>query len=342
MASAISRGQAFSAINTASARSVVPPGLVTARRSAAASSVLAASNAPEPATVTRASCRAKAAGKLFIGFAAFYVNPDNWHPFIPENTGQFGKFGVSGIFQAATIVFFAYLGFDAVSVAAQETKNPARDVPIGIFGSLLISTVLYIAVSLVLTGVVPYQLLGVAQPIAVGIAATGLSWLETVVEIGTLAGLTTVILVMLYAQPRILFSMASDGLLPAVCAKVHPVYRTPYVITIITGGACAICAGLLPIALLAELTSIGTLFAFVIVSVGVGVLRRKRPDLPRKFRVPGGPYLVPGLCALSSTALMCTGTRGTLVRLFVWMALGLLIYFGYSRKQSKLASMQAS
>lgn len=274
----------------------------------------------------------------FIAFAAPFVKPENWHPFIPENQGVFGKYGWSGIFQGATMVFFAYVGFDAVSTAAQECKNPQKDLPIGILGSLAVCTVLYILVSAILTGVVPYTQLSVPHPIALGIQATGIHWLSLAVEIGAIAGLSSVMLVMLMGQPRIFFSMANDGLFPAVAAKVHPKYGTPHITTIITGVVCAIAGGLLPIDILGELTSIGTLFAFVLVSLGVMILRIKRPDLKRSFKVPGGTYFVPICGVISSGVLMYTATTATIVRLFAWMALGLIIYFAYSRKHSKLRS----
>ena len=272
----------------------------------------------------------------FIAFAASYVRPENWQPFIPENQGTFGKFGISGIFQGATMVFFAYIGFDAVSTAAQETRNPQRDLPIGILGSLAVCTVLYIAVSLILTGVVPYTQLNVPHPIAVGIAATGIGWLEFAVEIGAIAGLTSVMLVMLLGQPRIFFSMAVDGLFPRVATRIHPRFGTPHITTVITGVICAVAGGMLPIDVLAELTSIGTLFAFVLVSLGVMILRLKRPDIPRSFRVPGGAYTIPILGALTSGLLMYTATTHTIVRLFVWLAIGLVFYYFYGRRYSKL------
>jgi APA family basic amino acid/polyamine antiporter len=273
---------------------------------------------------------------LFIAFAARFVRTENWHPFVPPNEGTFGRYGVSGVLQGATMVFFAYIGFDAVSTAAQETRNPQKDLPKGILGSLAICTVLYIAVSLILTGVVSYKKLSVPHPIAVGVEATGQRWLATAVEIGAIAGLSSVMLVMLLGQPRIFFSMAHDGLLPPGAAKIHPRFGTPYVTTVVTGVLCAVAGGVLPIEILAELTSIGTLFAFVLVSLGVMILRRRRPDVPRGFKAPGGPYLVPLCGALTSGTLMYTATTATIIRLFVWMAMGLAVYFFYGRKHSKL------
>ncbi len=272
----------------------------------------------------------------FVAAAAPFIRPENWQPFVPPNQGQFGAFGASGVFQAASIVFFAYIGFDAVSTAAQECKRPQRDLPIGIIVSLLVSTLLYIIVALVLTGVVSYTLLNVPDPIDVGVAQTGYGWLQILVDIGAIAGLTSVMLVLLLGQPRIFLAMARDGLLPPWAAKVHPKLRTPYVTTAITGSACAVVGGLLPIDILSELTSIGTLFAFLLVCLGVMVMRRKRPDLPRAFKVPFGPYLIPLLGAGSAALLMYTATTSTLIRLFVWMLVGLIIYFAYGRRHSKL------
>lgn len=277
---------------------------------------------------------------VFIAAAAPFIRPENWQPFVPPNQGQFGSFGASGVFQAASIVFFAYIGFDAVSTAAQECKRPQRDLPIGIIVSLLVSTLLYIIVAMVLTGVVSYTQLNVPDPIDVGVAQTGYGWLQILVDIGAIAGLTSVMLVLLLGQPRIFLAMARDGLLPPWAAKVHPKLRTPYVTTAITGSACAVVGGLLPIDILSELTSIGTLFAFLLVCLGVMVMRRKRPDLPRAFKVPFGPYLIPLLGAGSAALLMYTATTATLTRLFVWMMVGLMIYFTYGRRHSKLNGWQ--
>jgi len=273
---------------------------------------------------------------LFIGFGLAYINRENWEPFVPPAAGP-GKYGWDGILRGAGVIFFAYIGFDAVSTAAQETKNPQRDMPIGILGSLAICTVLYIAVALVLTGIVKYTELNVPDPIAVGInaAGPGLAWLRPIVKIGAIAGLSSVILVMLLGQPRIFYTMSKDGLLPLVFSRVHPKFRTPYLASALTGVAAMVFAGLLPIGLLGELVSIGTLLAFAIVCAGVLVLRYTDPDRPRPFRTPLVP-VVPAAGILACFYLMSGLPVDTWARLIIWMAIGLAIYFLYGRRHSKV------
>lgn len=274
---------------------------------------------------------------LFIIFGAGYVITDNWEPFIPENKGTFGQFGISGILRASGVIFFAYIGFDAVSTAAQEAKNPQKDMPWGILGSLLICTVIYIMVGFVMTGMVHYTQLDTAAPIAVAVdsAGGGLDWLKTPIKMGAIAGLSSVILVMLMGQPRIFFAMSNDGLLPKFFSAVHPRFKTPYISTLITGAAAMVIAGIGPIKLLGELVSIGTLFAFAIVCAGVLVLRYTRPEIPRPFKTPLFP-LIPILGVLSAIGVMATLPGDTWIRLFSWMALGLVIYFVYGMNNSKL------
>jgi basic amino acid/polyamine antiporter, APA family len=270
---------------------------------------------------------------VFILAGSFHMHYANWHPLIPPNTGEFGHFGWSGVFRGAAVVFVAYIGFDAVSTVAQETKDPQRSMPVGIIGSLAICTILYVLVALVLTGVVHYPLLNVPDPIAVGIDATRLLWLIPVVKVGAIAGLSSVILVMMMGQPRIFWSMASDGLLPAYFAKVHPRFRTPYVTTLVTGAIVAISGGLLPINVLAEMVSIGTLLAFVLVCAGVWAMRRSHPALERPFRTPWVP-VIPILGMGSCLYLMASLPLATWIRLLLWMAIGLVIYFSYGRPRS--------
>jgi len=274
---------------------------------------------------------------IFIAIGFAFVKSANWHPFIPENTGEWGQFGWSGILRGAGVIFFAYIGFDAVSTAAQEAKNPQKHMPIGILGSLTISTVLYILVAIVLTGIVSYTFLNVPDPVAVGVNAMGDSmfWLRPIIKIAAIAGLSSVILVMLMGQPRIFYSMSKDGLLPPVFSKVHKRFKTPYISTIVTGSVAMIIAGVLPIDILGELVSIGTLLAFAIVCISIIILRKKRPELPRPFRTPLVP-LIPILGALICFAQMASLPLDTWLRLIIWMALGFIIYFAYGMRNSKL------
>jgi APA family basic amino acid/polyamine antiporter len=271
-----------------------------------------------------------------IVVGAFYVKPANWHPFIPPNTGAFGSFGWSGIARGASTIFFAYIGFDAVSTAAQETKNPGRDMPIGMMGSLIVCTLLYIAFALVLTGLLPYTALGSAAPVADAIGQTPFPVLRSVVDLGAIAGLTSVILVMLLGQSRVFYSMSKDGLLPPIFSRVHPRFRTPWMSNLLFLVFTGVAGGLLPIKELGEITSMGTLLAFVIVCVGVWVLRQTDPDRPRVFRTPWVP-VVP-LCGI----LVCGGMMASLPlvtweMLIVWLTIGLVVYFSYSRGHSLLA-----
>ena len=294
---------------------------------------------------------------VFVAIGIMFIKTVNWHPFIPVNkvesapisdygslwgwlkaySHEFGKFGISGILRGAGVIFFAYIGFDAVSTAAQEAKNPQRDMPIGILGSLGISTVLYILVAIVLTGIVSYTTLNVADPVAVGVDAMGkgMFWLRPIVKIAAIAGLSSVILVMLMGQPRIFYSMSKDGLLPPVFSKVHPRFKTPYVSTLITGTVAMIIAGILPISILGELVSIGTLLAFIIVCLSVLVLRKRKPDIERPFKTPWVP-LVPILGASICFLQMVSLPFDTWLRLIIWMAIGFLIYFFYGIKHSKI------
>ena len=274
---------------------------------------------------------------LFIGCCAGFIHAENWTPFIPPNRGVSGVFGWSGVMRGAAVVFFAYIGFDAVSTAAQESRNPQRDMPIGILASLAICSVLYVAVALVLTGIVSYQQLNVPDPIAVGINATGpaLHWLRPLVKAGAIAGLSSVIMVLLMGQPRIFFAMSKDGLLPPVFSRVHPVFKTPHITTILTGSVAVVIAGLFPIGFIGELVSIGALLAFAMVCAGVLVLRYTRPEYPRPFRTPWVP-VVPVLGCAMALLQMAFLPGGTWLRLVVWMFLGLIIYAAYGHTHSRL------
>jgi APA family basic amino acid/polyamine antiporter len=282
----------------------------------------------------------------FIAVAASYVlkHPDiasqNWKEFIPPNQGSYGAFGWSGIARAAGVVFFAYIGFDAVSTAAQEAKNPQKDMPIGLLGSLLVCTILYIAVSGLLTAVVHYSRLNVGAPVSLAIRETGVKWGSYVVNAGALAGLSTVMLVMLLGQSRVFYSMAHDGLLWKWAGDIHPKFRTPWKSSIIVGIFVAIFGALIPISTLSQLVSIGTLLAFMIVSAGVWILRRRRPDLHRPFKAPWVPF-TPIMAIVVSLLLMVSLSGETWLRLLLWLIIGLLVYFFYGRHHSNVALARA-
>jgi APA family basic amino acid/polyamine antiporter len=264
---------------------------------------------------------------FFIIVAGPHVNPANWHPFTP--------FGVQGVLSGASLVFFAYIGFDAVSTSAEEVKNPGRDLPIGILGSLAVCTILYVLVSGILTGVVSYKLLNVHSPVSFAMIQLGLGWAGAIIALGAVAGLTTVLLVMLYGQSRVFFSMSRDGLLPKFFAHVHPKFKTPYLSSALVGIVVAVVAGVGSLDVVADLVNIGTLVAFIFVSIGVIVLRRTQPDLARKFRVPLSP-VVPILAALGSLFLITQLPGITTGFYLVWLVIGLVIYFVFSRKNSVL------
>ena len=274
---------------------------------------------------------------LFIALTIKAVDPRNWHPFIPANTGTREHFGYSGVVAGAGIVFFAYIGFDAVSTAAQEAKNPQRDMPIGIIGSLIVCTILYIVVAAIATGVLPYAQLDVPDPIAKVADAAGLGWVSSLIKLGAIAGLTSVILVQLLGQSRVFYSMGRDGLLPPFVNRIHPRFRTPWITSILTGLAVAIPAAILPVRDAAKLVSIGTLLAFVIVSIGILVLRVREPELHRPFRTPLVWFVAP-MGAISAAYLMFYLDIETWIRLVVWLAIGLAIYFLYGRHHARVAA----
>lgn len=276
---------------------------------------------------------------LFIGIGFMYVQAENYEPFIPENTGVFGEYGWSGIMRAAGIVFLAYIGFDAISTAAQEVKNPQKDLPIGIIGSLVICTVLYVLFALVLVGIVPYPQLNVAAPVAAAINKTPYLWLNGLVKLAIIAGLTSTVLVLLLGQSRIFYTMSKDGLLPPVFAKVHARYHTPWIANIALMILVGLAAAFVPISLVGQLSSIGTLLAFAIVCASVIVLRRTRPDLPRPFRTPLVPW-VPLLGILTCLGLMFSLDWPTWARLSVWLFIGLIFYFSYGKWNSHLAKLE--
>ncbi len=270
---------------------------------------------------------------IFLLLAGPKVNPANWTPLMP--------YGFSGVAAGAAIIFFAYIGFDAVATAAEECRNPNRDLPIGIVGSLVVCTILYIAVAAVLTGVVPYQDLNNAEPVAYALRAIGYNFGSALVGTGAICGITTVLLVLMYGQTRIFFAMSRDGLIPASICKVHPKYGTPHIITIVAGIAVALISGFTPIGIIAELTNIGTLFAFVVVAIGVFALRYTRPDLPRPFRCPAVPIVAP-LAVLSCGYLMINLPVETWIRFGVWSVIGFIVYFVYSYRNSVLNKTDAN
>ncbi|MFP5347616.1 MAG: amino acid permease [Actinomycetes bacterium] len=299
---------------------------------------------------------------LVIVLGAFYIKTENYSPFVPAAQSPAGTehagimhqpliqvifglqpqvYGVFGVVAAASVLFFAYIGFDIVATAAEETRNPQRDVPRGIIGSLIICTILYMLVSAVITGMVKYTdpRLNSADPLAEAFATVGNTWAAKIIALGAVCGITTVILVLLLGQSRVLFAMSRDGLLPTGLARVHPRYGTPWLITVVTSICVAILAGFVPLSKLSELVSIGTLFAFVVVCLGVIILRRKRPDLPRAFKTPGVPWL-PILAILACAWLMLNLPLDTWLRFVVWMVAGLLIYFVYGARHSRLALAQ--
>ncbi len=273
---------------------------------------------------------------LVIVFGLPYITSDNLTPFVPENTGTFGQFGWSGVLLGAGVIFFAYIGFDGVSVAAQEAKNPQRDLPIGILGSLAICTVLYILMSLTMTGLAHYSTLKVDNPVSVAIAAVGepLQWLAPLVQIGAIMGLSTVILISLYGQTRIFYSMSRDGFLPDVFSSVHRTFRTPVVSTILIGAVVAVFAGVFPLDVLGDLVSVGTLVAFILVCIGVIVLRYTKPDAKRPFKTPLFPW-VPIAGVLVCGAMVYPLLIDLWPRLLGWLAIGLVIYLAYGMRHAK-------
>ena len=275
---------------------------------------------------------------IFVVAGLKFISPSNWHPYIPQNTGTFGHFGWSGVMQGAGIIFFSYVGFDTASTTALEARNPQRDLPLGIMGTLIISTVLYMAMAAVITGMISYTHLNVAAPVAAALDAhPALSWLRSLVILGTIIGMTSVILTSILGQPRILLSMADDGLLPPAMSRCHPRFKTPHVSTAVTGIGAAVIAGIFPLDVLADLISIGILLAFAVVCLGVLVMRYTRPDVHRPFRVPWAWLL----CPLG--AAVCFGmtyflSNATWIRLVVWTVIGGLIYLFYGFRHSKLRS----
>ncbi len=282
---------------------------------------------------------------FFIGIATIFAfgHPAhmaaNWHPFIPKNLGHFGQYGWSGIMRGASVVFFAYIGFDAVSTAAQEAKNPQKDMPFGILGSLILCTILYIIVAGLLTGLKPYASLNTPAPVADGAAAIGATWGVCLIDLGAIAGLASVMLVMMLGQTRVLYTMSRDGLLPNWVGKIHPRFCTPWLVTIAVGVMVAFLAAFFNISFLGELVSLGTLLAFTIVCVGVWVMRHRQPDAARPFRTPWVPF-VPIMGILISLSLMVSSDTPAKIGFVSWLIIGLVVYFGYSTRHSKVQHAQ--
>jgi len=269
---------------------------------------------------------------LFIAVGVGHVRPENWEPFMP--------YGMGGVMSAAALVFFAFIGFDAVTSAAEEVKNPKRDLPIGIIGSLVVCTILYVVVAAIMTGIVPHlDFKGVDHPVSLALQVAGENWVAGFVDLAAILGMSTVILVMAYGQTRILFAMSRDGLLPARLSKVHPKYGTPFFATWLVGIIFGLIAAVVPLNVLAELVNIGTLAAFTLVSIAVIVLRKKRPDLPRAFRCPGVP-VIPGLAIVFCLVLMSFLSWHTWLAFVIWLAIGAVVYFGYARQRSLLNKPQ--
>ncbi|HEY6447274.1 MAG TPA: amino acid permease [Acidobacteriaceae bacterium] len=283
---------------------------------------------------------------IFVGLATTFAFTHwqhmltNWHPFIPKNLGHYGQFGWSGIMRGGSVVFFAYIGFDAVSTAAQEARNPQKDLPFGILGSLIICTILYILVSGLLTGLKPYSTLNTPAPVADGAQAIGAAWGVLLIDIGAIAGLASVMLVMILGQTRVLYTMSRDGLLPSWVGRIHPRFRTPWLVTMAVGVLVAFLAAFFNINFLGELVSLGTLLAFAIVCLGVMVMRRKQPDVPRPFRTPWVPF-VPIAGIIIALALMVSSDTPAKIGFFSWMIVGLVIYFAYSIRHSKMQNLPA-
>ncbi|KAF9186266.1 hypothetical protein BGZ51_002118 [Haplosporangium sp. Z 767] len=260
-----------------------------------------------------------------------FVKEENYHPYIPPETG-----GVQGMLAGASTVFFAYIGFDSIGTTAQEAKEPQVNLPMGIMSTIIIATLIYVGVSVVTVGVANYTTLNGHSPVVDAVRLTGMHWLVVLTELGALAATTSVILVLLIAQPRVFYAMANDGLIPRVFGRVHPKYKTPYMSTVISGVICSLCGGLLPIEVLSDISSVGTIFTYFVVNIGVIVLRYTRKTVPRRFKVPGGPFLLPGIGAISSLVLLHGARREAVIRLLVWMAIGLFIYLIYGRTHSEV------